>query len=772
MDKRIKPMGRDDFISKNTSSKEVMVNEAQKWIEDYQSRMTGTTFQWSKQKAKEFQTTPIETLIRDPYFLGMGDQVYDGVLEDIIALFEERKRREIHLAIFQEGIGCLNPDNSWIWNESGLTRLNDVIKSKDKSILNQNGLTKVLGYKKEVKTTYRVITRAGFEFECSQDHPFLTLSTSGVPKFIKCKSLNIKTDFIGFKLSSNHFGKEEIPLDLAWALGILIGDGCITKNISVTSHYNDIIILEEIKIILEKYFGCLGRIKPDSRRPNNYHIRFNRVSELRSFLKDQGIFGKNTFFKTIPESVLKGTKEVWAAFLSGYFDSEGSSNKKGNVTITSVSKLLLQQTQLVLLNFGIISFLNKKKTTWNRGLRTSFTWRLKLSDQNADHFYNKIGFRLVRKQIRQQLLNPEKFNTNIDTFPNQSNVLYSVWNNSNLTQKGFKTIINSNYHQSPSRDKLRRFVERYKDSKDLCGLEFLNRRLDENIYWDQIRSIEIINDKELMDISVAGDNTYIANGAIHHNSGKTTKASILMWLSWFHLCCLEKSPQLYYDLAPNSIIALMMFSRSERQSRQVTFTEVWNRFQSPFNKDYFPPSERYSREIRISANNTCIFAGTSSALSALGYNLYGGVIDEAAYLESIEDSNKAVDGNYDAAEEMYQAIYNRMLSRFMKKGKLPGLIAMVSSPQFPEDFMSRKIAEAQKVKDSGIFWRRRSTWEAKGVKFFPEEQGHFFIDTETSEIISDINTIKFLKALGRDKFPLNLDLETIARISPYFHKTI
>lgn len=249
-------------------------------------------------------------------------------------------------------------------------------------------------------------------------------------------------------------------------------------------------------------------------------------------------------------------------------------------------------------------------------------------------------------------------------------------------------------------------------------------------------------------------------------SGKTVKSSILMWLSWYDLSVNYIDPQEFFNLAPRSVIAFMMMSRSETQARKVTFTEVWNRFQSPFNKDYFPPHERFSREIRIDVNNTCVFAGTSSSLSALGYNLFGGVIDEAAFLEVVEDSKRS-DSKYDAAEEMYNAVYHRMVSRFAKEGKLPGLLCMVSSPRFPDDFIHRKIDEATaNPKYSGIFWRRRSTWEAKGKKFFPNED-FFYIDTETSEIIQDPDSIRFLDAVDNSQFPINVEMDKITQLSKY-----
>jgi hypothetical protein len=220
-------------------------------------------------------------------------------------------------------------------------------------------------------------------------------------------------------------------------------------------------------------------------------------------------------------------------------------------------------------------------------------------------------------------------------------------------------------------------------------------------------------------------------------AGKSFKASVILWLLWYEMC-MHKSPQRHFGLVGNSIIAIMLLSRTEVQSRRVVFTYCWERFQSGFNRDYFPANPRYSREIRIDRNNTCVYAGTSSALSALGYNVYSAVIDEANYLEVTEDSKKTDEEMYDAGEEMYNAVVNRMTSRFMKRGKIPGIVVLISSPRYPDSFLERKIKECKAIGETklNMFWRMRNLWEAKGPKYFDMTKC-FEIDTETLEITKE-----------------------------------
>lgn len=219
-------------------------------------------------------------------------------------------------------------------------------------------------------------------------------------------------------------------------------------------------------------------------------------------------------------------------------------------------------------------------------------------------------------------------------------------------------------------------------------------------------------------------------------SGKSLIASVLSWLQWYEVSCIA-NPQEYFGLTPNSTIAIMTFSRTEVQSRRVIFSEVFKRFQTGFNKDYFPPSPRHSKEIIIDQNNTVVYAGSSNSLSALGYNLYCAVIDEANFLEVIEGSKKSEKRIYDSAENMYNATYNRMVSRFMKAGVVPGFIVMISSRTTKSTFMERKIKEGiinHQNPNNGIFFRVRSLWEAKPKEFFPSNK-FFYLDTNSLNIL-------------------------------------
>ena len=256
-------------------------------------------------------------------------------------------------------------------------------------------------------------------------------------------------------------------------------------------------------------------------------------------------------------------------------------------------------------------------------------------------------------------------------------------------------------------------------------------------------------------------------------SGKTYKASILLWLQWVELCKYT-NPQRHFNLDPDSWICFMCFSQNEQKARKVCMTHVWNRFKCTFNRKYFPAMPTLKREIRVNRNHTVVYAGTSSELSAIGYDLFGAVGDEFNFLEVIEDSKRVSSGEikqYDEAELLYDAVSRRMVSRFIRSdGTLPGIFVGISSVRYNNDFTDRHIKEARiKGKKSEIFWKRRSLGEAKPNWFFPSNK-FFYIDTSTYEDVPEDAALKYFEVIDSIKEACILSDEALRRLQDKFVK--
>lgn len=204
--------------------------------------------------------------------------------------------------------------------------------------------------------------------------------------------------------------------------------------------------------------------------------------------------------------------------------------------------------------------------------------------------------------------------------------------------------------------------------------------------------------------------------------GKTTVASIILPYLAHWLLCL-KNPQAFFDFLPGSRIALMNMSTSEKQALEVLFGDVDARIKhSPWFEKY-PRDPNYKKEIRW-PKNIWLLPGDSSELTYEGYNLFGGILDEA-------DSHK-VTQNKDYAEGGFNTISNRMTSRFGDRG----FVLVIGQCKSAGGFALRKYEEFKRRKDAVAV--RMTIWESRGDDYYKDASGNvekFAYDTHRKVIV-------------------------------------
>ena len=191
--------------------------------------------------------------------------------------------------------------------------------------------------------------------------------------------------------------------------------------------------------------------------------------------------------------------------------------------------------------------------------------------------------------------------------------------------------------------------------------------------------------------------------------GKSTFAELAMARMLYEVSCF-KDPQKVYGLMRGSVIAFVNVSVNKENSKKVVFQGIKSKIaNSPYFQTKFPPEKELAEELRF-PNKVWVFPVASGETSILGYNVFGGVMDEVNFMSVIEGSKRARDTNvYDHAVTLQRALIRRMKSRFMQKGKLPGILIQVSSSKYPDDYTERRALEAQD--DTTIFFRRYAQWD-------------------------------------------------------------
>lgn len=203
-------------------------------------------------------------------------------------------------------------------------------------------------------------------------------------------------------------------------------------------------------------------------------------------------------------------------------------------------------------------------------------------------------------------------------------------------------------------------------------------------------------------------------------AGKSFSAALSLLYAIYQLACLKK-PARYLSgfegagqLSGDAEIVLMNASAAGlRQAQKIVYEEVAQKVEaSPFFNLYFEP---YPRSSELEFPNRIRFSpGTSHWQSALGWNLYGFVVDEAAF--GVE-SDRA-----DYVRELFLALNQRRRSRFGRAG-FGGLF---TSPGSEYGFV--ELVAGDHDWDESILVRRTTTWEAKDELF--EGQKVFLLDRD------------------------------------------
>ena len=154
---------------------------------------------------------------------------------------------------------------------------------------------------------------------------------------------------------------EQLTEDYAYLMGLLVGDGRCTTRDGVQLCVCEKQMKQLADTLFKRLFGKRGKVFG--------HWTYACGVELRAYLAHLGLGYQRSWEKRVPSSVFTATKSSVAAFLRGLFDTDGTVRRTGrnlnsaDVKLTTTSKELARDVQQLLLNFGIISNIQKAEAT-------------------------------------------------------------------------------------------------------------------------------------------------------------------------------------------------------------------------------------------------------------------------------------------------------------------------------------------------------------------------------------------------------------------------
>lgn len=327
------------------------------------------------------------------------------------------------------GWNCLAGD-TLIPTEYGLRRIDSLGDLNGDNV--QNISVKVQGANKTVKAVkwiksgkkrvYEIKTASGHVLPVTKEHPILVLRNgehvwvkaqdAGVGDYVCLPSKGISNKkLLSLQLSTNHDNRsiaikqpKIMTPELAYFIGGIVSEGSISKySVRFTNsdmeYYNKIKTCgastfgfyphEKHKAISNKEFIINGRVTKGTKEKS---IQVYPSVIMSKWLRELGLFyqngigHQNSYHKVVPWTILEADSESQAAFLAAYIEGDGSIRlDRSTISIWSRSRQLLQQMQILLNKFGVMSNLSK------HSLHTS-------SAVDAEKLYSIIEPHLVSKK--------------------------------------------------------------------------------------------------------------------------------------------------------------------------------------------------------------------------------------------------------------------------------------------------------------------------------------------------------------------------------------
>ncbi len=301
---------------------------------------------------------------------------------------------------------------------------------------------------RENTPVFQLSTRHGYTITATSDHPFLTAERGyvaladlrpGDHLLLQSKEgawskesrlpntaiLQEKMAVMGQggdratgHLTTRHdFAEQYAHLPLTWShdlglvMGCLVGDGWLSANsnapLGIVFARNDEETRQAFHAPMQEWFGA-GHLHE---RESVHQLTYGRLPY--EFFKSLGVLEAPAHEKHVPASLWQAPRQAVIGFLQGLFTTDGTVNlteakRSCSIRLSSASQSLLQEVQMLLSNFGIVSAIRKRREAGMRsnpdgkGGSHSYAahadYELILDKANRDLFLQEIGFINAAKQ--------------------------------------------------------------------------------------------------------------------------------------------------------------------------------------------------------------------------------------------------------------------------------------------------------------------------------------------------------------------------------------
>ena len=159
--------------------------------------------------------------------------------------------------------------------------------------------------------------------------------------------------------------------ELGLVMGSLVGDGWLSprsnSSLGIVFHKGENQLLEAVHSAMQAWFGP-GHLHE---RTSIMQLTYGRLPY--EFFASLGLLAAPAHEKKVPKSIWSAPRPAVVGFLQGLFTTDGTVNwseakKSCSLRLASASRSLLEDVQLLLINFGIVSKIHLRRPAGLRNL--------------------------------------------------------------------------------------------------------------------------------------------------------------------------------------------------------------------------------------------------------------------------------------------------------------------------------------------------------------------------------------------------------------------
>jgi phosphate starvation-inducible protein PhoH and related proteins len=307
----------------------------------------------------------------DPYLRPLYDALHDMLDPDSIPRLMTAGTIEIAPLAYMRGRS--QPTNTPVLTPDGFRPIGELTVGD--LVIGSNGKpTPVLGvYPQGEKDIYRVTTQDGASTLASGDHLWAVATRDDRRRG---KPLRVMTtrDMIG-NLRANHYHRYELPLHSApvrfphreipmdaYALGLLLGDGCLTGTVTPSFSTEDPELAYALKRLLPG-IDVRPRQGPNymlSQLTSPWSTTVLVENPLTGAVRQLGLYGTRSATKFVPDLYLYNSHRVRLAVLQGLLDTDGGpvtqKDRTCRIQYTTVSPRLRDDVIFLVRSLGGVAY--------------------------------------------------------------------------------------------------------------------------------------------------------------------------------------------------------------------------------------------------------------------------------------------------------------------------------------------------------------------------------------------------------------------------------